>query len=162
MNDHLNRLFFFRPTFRLTTQFTPRSTAAWGQFVYDLGLRVQFYHGPRPDQLTAFSPHPIEVAPSRRPYREGRTTGGAYGAIIVHVNYEHTYRGNPGDAAGAGMTARFNAGIRVRPLIPRRSALNSRRLWLKVWMTPRVEGLRSSAVFAQMARNLEFSGSTLS
>ena len=82
---------------------------------------------------------PGEVAPSRRPYR-GRTTGGAYGAIIVNVNYEHTYRGNPGDAAlPRGMTARFNAGIRVRPLI-RDAALNNRRLWLKVWMTPRSKG----------------------
>ena len=162
VNNHLNRLFFFRPTFRLSTSYAPQSAELWGRFVYDLEMRVQFYHGPRPATYTAFSRHPMTLSARRAALVEGPSNGGSLGLILVYHDYDHTVRRNPADTSLArGMTSRFDARFRVRPLIPRDTGLDGRRLWLKVWMTPLTRGISQSAAFTLLARNLEFSGSTL-
>lgn len=124
---------------------------------------MQFYHGSSHSDLTGLALSPVDITPGTDHVREGRTSGSSRGVMTIIYDFEHAYRANPADAAQArGMTAHFTADISVSPRIPKQAGFHGRYLWLKIWMTPRTRGLRSSSVFSLLARKLEFTGSTLS
>ena len=95
-------------------------------------------------------------------WRDGRSVGSVQALNTALFTYRHGYRPHPREAAAArGMTAHFEAEIEFRPRIDRTATLNGAQLWVKVWIDPQTRGITADEAFAELARNLTFSGSTL-
>ncbi|MGC6520489.1 MAG: phage tail protein [Candidatus Puniceispirillaceae bacterium] len=162
VNTHFSRFFFFFPTFTLSTIYLPSSPTSWGRFLHDLDLKVELLHGGLISRLTPFSAHPTRAAPRLRRYRDVRATVSGLGLNLILAEFDTIYRPNPASSTPSrGMTARFEVKLRIRLRIPRDVTLTHRPLWMRLWMEPRVEGISKSLVFSRLARNLEFSGTTL-
>jgi len=161
-NDYFSRLFFFRPSFRISTAYIP-TFDGWGQFVYDAQFRLQLLHGVVSSQLTPFYSHPGRVRFRRLPMnRDSRRNGATLGLNFIDYVYSHQLRANPRDAAvDRAMTARLEVDLTFRPRIDRNADLSGRPLWIKVWIEPRVRGITADRAFAEMARSMTLQGGTL-
>lgn len=162
VNDYFNRFFFFFPTFNLSTVYLPSSATAWGKFLHDLDLKVELLHGSMVSRLTPVFAHPTRARPRLGRYRDVRSTVSGLGLNFILADFDTVYRPHPGSSTPSrGMTARFEVKMRIKLRIPRDRVLNHKPLWMRLWMEPQVEGISKAATFARLARNLKFSGTTL-
>ena len=160
-NTYFTRFFFHQPTFSLKTHYVPRRAAAWGKHLYGLHLRCELSHGATRQTLA-----PVlragNVRPRSSPHIPSSTRGSGGGWSRIIYRYTHMAQAYPGQMFNArGMTSRFDADITFRPVISARTPMHGRKLWLRIWLTPQIQGLTSAEAFSSLASNLEFSASTL-
>ena len=162
VNTHFNRFFFFFPTFTQSTIYLPASASAWGRFLHSVDLRVELLYGSMVSRLTPFFAHPTVAGPRPERYRDVRMSLSGLGLKIINADIDSIYRPHPGSRTPSrGMTARFELKMRIRLRIPRDRVLTHKPLWMRLWIEPQVEGMSKSSTFLRLARNLEFSGTTL-